>query len=77
MQTVLLFLLDFHQRGKVKRYFSKNLKYPLLGKSFGLVTLCFMRSDQHNEACSAISQLFTNATKTQSLPHREHNLCPS
>jgi len=57
MQTVLLFLLDFHHSGKVKTNFSKNPKYALLGKTFGWVTLCFMRSDQHHEAYSVISQL--------------------
>jgi hypothetical protein len=58
MQTVLLFLLDFYQSGKVKTNFGKNPKYALLGKSFGWVTLCSMRSDQHDEAYSGISQLF-------------------
>jgi hypothetical protein len=57
MQAVLLFLLDFHQSGKVKTNFSKHAKYALLGKTFGWVTLCLMRSDQHEEACSVISQL--------------------
>ena len=67
IQTVLLFLLDFHQSGKVKTNFSKKKsKYALLGKSFGWVTLCFVRSDQHDEACSVISQL---------LCERDQNPC--
>jgi hypothetical protein len=74
MQTILLFLLDFYQRGKVKKYFSNNPKYPLLGKFFGWFTLCFMRSDQHNEACSVISQLFANANKTQSTSQRTQSV---